>query len=56
MRPVENYDHQDEAWLEGKPRELRIMLGREDFLGTSTVERGFAAYTKIPTTFSWAKT
>ncbi len=56
MRTVENYDHLDEAWLEGKPHELSIMLGREDFLGTSTIERGFADFTKIPTTFSWAKT
>ncbi|MCI0777502.1 MAG: phytanoyl-CoA dioxygenase family protein [Chloroflexi bacterium] len=56
LRPVENYDHLDEQWLEDKPRELSIMLGREDFLGTSTIARGFADYTKIPTTFSWAKT
>ena len=56
MRTVENYDHLDEAWLEGKPHELSIMLGREDFLGTSTIARGFADYTKIPTTFGWAKT
>jgi len=56
MRTVENYDHLDEAWLEGKPHELSIMLGREDFLGTSTIERGFADFTKIPTTFGWAKT
>lgn len=31
VRPVENYDHLDEAWLAGKPAELRTLLGREDF-------------------------
>ncbi len=56
LRTVENYDHLDETWLEGKPHELSVMLGREDFLGTSTVERGFADYTKIAKTFAWAKT
>jgi len=56
MRPVENYDHLDEAWLDGKPHELSIMLGREDFLGSSTIARGFADFTKIAQTFEWAKT
>jgi hypothetical protein len=33
VRPIENYNHLDEAWLAGKPEALRIMLGREDFFG-----------------------
>jgi ectoine hydroxylase-related dioxygenase (phytanoyl-CoA dioxygenase family) len=56
LRTVENYDHLDEKWLEGKPHELSVMLGREDFLGSTTIERGFADYTKLPNTFAWAKT
>ena len=54
-RTVENYDHLDEAWLEGKPFALRVMLGREDFLGSTTIERGHADYTHLPRTFNWAK-
>ncbi len=56
LRTVENYAHLDEKWLEGKPHELSIMLGREDFLGSTTIARGFADHTKIPRTFTWAKT
>ena len=56
LRTVENYDHLDEAWLEGKPFPLRVMLGREDFLGSTTVERGHADYELLPRTFSWART
>lgn len=56
LRPVENYDHLDEKWLEGKPYALRVMLGREDFLGSTTIDRGGADYTRLPRTFTWAKT
>lgn len=56
LRTVENYEHLNEAWLEGKPPELRTMLGRDDFLGSTTIERGFADYTKLPRTFNWSKT
>lgn len=56
LRPVENYDHLDESWLEGRPNELAVMLGREDFLGSTTIARGSADYSKIPRTFTWAKT
>ena len=56
LRTLENYDHLDEEWLEGKPHELSVMLGREDFLGSTTIARGSADYTKIPQTFTWAKT
>ncbi|XOV89678.1 MAG: phytanoyl-CoA dioxygenase family protein [Pseudomonadota bacterium] len=56
LRTVEDYDHLDESWLAGKPAALRVMLGREDFLGTTTVERGSADYSLIPRTFTWAKT
>ena len=55
LRPVANYDFLDEALLEHQPEELRILLGREDFLGSSTIERGFADYTKIPKTFDWVR-
>ncbi len=56
LRTVENYDHLDEAWLEGKPAALSVMLGREDFLGSTTIARGSADYSLIPRTFAWAKT
>ncbi len=56
LRTVENYDHLDDAWLEGKPLPLRVMLGREDFLGSTTIARGSADYSLIPRTFTWAKT
>ena len=56
LRTVENYDHLDAAWLEGKPEAMRILLGREDFLGSTTIERGSADYSLIPRTFAWAKT
>lgn len=56
LRTVENYDHLDEGWLEGKPEQLAVMLGRCDFLGSTTIARGSADYSKIPETFSWAKT
>ena len=56
LRTVENYHHLDEAWLEGKPYPLRVMLGREDFLGSTTIARGGADYRLLPRTFTWAKT
>ena len=56
LRPVENCDHLDDAWLEGKPVALRVMLGREDLLGSTTIARGSADYSLIPRTFTWAKT
>jgi hypothetical protein len=55
LRTVENYDHLDETWLAGKPTELRVMLGREDFLGSTTIERGSADYSRIPKSFAWAR-
>jgi len=56
LRPVENYDHLDESWLESRAPEFSVMLGREDFLGSTTIARGSADYSKIPRTFTWAKT
>jgi hypothetical protein len=53
LRPVENYDYLGEDWLADKPEALRIMLGREDFLGKST-PAGFDAVL-TPRTFDWAK-
>ena len=56
LRTVENYSHLDEAWLEGKPAALRVILGREDLLGSTTIARGGADYSVLPRTFAWAKT
>ena len=56
LRPVEDYGHLDDEWLEGKPYPLRVMLGREDFLGSTTAARGHADYTHLVRTFNWAKT
>ena len=53
MRPVESYDFLDEDWLEGKPYEMRVMLGREDFLATP--QGGFAHGMKLPRAMNWAK-
>lgn len=55
-RTVENYDHLDEAWFEGKDPALKTMLGRDDMLGSTTIERGSTDYSKLPRTFNWAKT
>lgn len=54
LRPVESYDFLGEDWLEGKPYEMRVMLGREDFLNTP--EGGFAHGVKLPRAMNWAKT
>ncbi len=54
LRPVESYDFLGEDWLEGKPYEMRVMLGREDFLNTP--EGGFAHGIKLPRAMDWAKT
>ncbi|MDC0237303.1 phytanoyl-CoA dioxygenase family protein [Gammaproteobacteria bacterium] len=54
LRPVECYDFLDEDWLEGKPYEMRVLLGREDFLNTP--EGGFAHGIKLSRTMDWAKT
>lgn len=56
LRTVENYDHLDATWLEGRPHALSVMLGREDFLGSTTIARGSADYKLIPRSFNWAKT
>ncbi|CAN5447950.1 hypothetical protein BH11PSE5_BH11PSE5_26550 [soil metagenome] len=53
LRPVENYDYLGEDWLADKPEALRIMLGREDFLGKSSAS-GFN-FSLTPRTFDWAK-
>ena len=54
LRPVECYDFLGEDWLEGKPYEMRVLLGREDFLNTP--EGGFAHGVKLPRAMNWAKT
>lgn len=54
LRPVECYDFLGEDWLKDKPYEMRVMLGREDFLNTT--EGAFAHGSKLPQTMDWAKT
>lgn len=52
MRPIENYDHLNDSWLKGKPKSIRTMLGRDDFLGTSTESSGGTDRTKTIKTFN----
>ena len=33
LRTIDSYDHLDEEWLKGKPKELSTMLGREGYFG-----------------------
>jgi len=40
--PVEDYRHLDEAWLASQPPEMATLLGRENFLGKTTLESGGA--------------
>lgn len=54
MRPVECYDYLDEDWLANHPPEMRLILGREDFLNTQG--GAFADPPKLTRTFNWAKT
>ena len=54
MRPVECYDFLGEDWLADKPWEMRVLLGREDFLNTP--QGGFAHGIKLPRAMNWAKT
>ena len=54
LRPVECYDYLDEDWLADKPHQMRVILGREDFLNTTG-----GAFTNLPRlrrTMNWAKT
>ena len=53
MCPIENYDFLGEDWLEGRPYEMRVMLGREDFLNRKGT---LAELDKIANTMNWAKT
>lgn len=54
LRPVESYDFLDEDWLKDKPYEMRVILGREDFLATP--QGGFAHGEKLSRTMDWSKT
>ncbi len=55
LRPIECYDNLDEDWLKDKPYEMRVLLGREDFLNTTA--GAFAAGTEpLIRTMTWAKT
>ena len=55
LRPIERYEHLDEAWLADKPYEMRVLLGREDFLDTAEGAYGGGAE-RLMRTFTWAKT
>jgi len=52
MRTIENYDFLDEEWLRDKHPSIRTMLGRDDFLGTSTVTSGGTDRSKTIKTFN----
>ena len=52
MRPIENYDHLNDSWLKGKPKSIKTMLGRDDFLGTSTKFSGGTDRSKTIKTFN----
>ena len=52
MRPIENYDFLGEDWLADKPYEMRVLLGREDFLNKGGT---MAHMDKIVQTMNWAK-
>ena len=54
LRPVESYDFLDEEWLKDKPYEMRVLLGREDFLNAP--DGAFADISKIVRTQEWART
>ncbi len=55
LRPVECYDYLDEDWLKDKPYEMRVLLGREDFLN-KTGGAYAAGAEPLMRTFKWAKT
>jgi hypothetical protein len=40
--PVEDYGRLDDAWLAGQPPAMATLLGRENFLGKTTIESGGA--------------
>ena len=52
MRTIENYDHLDESWLKNKNSKIRTMLGRDDFLGTSSKTSGGTDRSKTIKTFN----
>lgn len=54
LRPVESYDFLDEKWLKGKPFEMRVLLGREDFLNKPG--GAFEDIARIARTQEWART
>ena len=53
MRPIENYDFLGEDWLADKSYEMRVLLGREDFLNKDGTR---ANLDKVTQTMNWAKT
>ena len=57
LRTVECYDHLDDKWLKGKPKELATMLGRDDFLGHKDFSKGGAGgeVEKLAKTFTWVR-
>lgn len=55
LRTVEDYSHLGDDYLEGKPAELRTLLGRDDFFGSTTVASGGANMKKFAVTSSRSK-
>jgi hypothetical protein len=51
LAPVEDYRHLDDAWLEGKPPELARLLGRDHFLGKTTIASGGATSALLRKTY-----
>lgn len=49
--PVEDYRHLGDDWLQGKPPELATLLGRENFLGKSTIASGGAVGSLLQKTY-----
>ncbi len=52
VTPVEDYRHLDEGWLAGRPAEMRTLLGREVFLGSTTATSGGASRRLLQNTYA----
>ncbi|HXQ45753.1 MAG TPA: phytanoyl-CoA dioxygenase family protein [Caulobacteraceae bacterium] len=49
--PVEDYRHLDDAWLADQPPQMATLLGRDHFLGKTTVESGGAVPSLLRKTY-----
>ena len=55
LRPIESYDHLGEEWLSDKPYDLRVLLGREDFLDTRGGAISAHTMLRLGRTMAWGK-